>query len=475
MSEAGEREPSGEDGHEGLEPGTVLDEKFRIERLLGHGGMGAVYEVTHELTRHRRALKLLHAPRVGRKHAVERFLREASAAGRIGSPHIVETFDAGRLTTGEPYLVMELLDGITLGERIKQAPAGLPLVETASILGQVCEGVQAAHDAGIVHRDLKPDNIFLIRRGVGWHVKVLDFGVSKFDPRYKGSSLETKAGAFMGTPAYMSPEQFEDASDVDGRADVYALGVILYQSLTGSHPYPARGLPELAHKIATAAIVPVCGIRPDLPATIDALLEQAMRKDRRARTLSAAMLGERLRGIGEQAAALAVGDTLEASPSAMSTASKAQDASPLRAAPEPSRATAVEGRPPGVATEDAGTAEIAPPTLDEPLPLARRSPGAILLALIALVAVGGAIWWSQRGDAADDHAAATVLAPAATTATAPSTATSRVATAAPPGSTTAPGTAAPPASTAAPLPPRTARPPKGKEDGLARDLPDDPP
>src|SRR5690349_8470036 len=143
-----------------LAVGTLVAGKLRIVRALGIGGMGTVYEVEHELTRHRRALKLLHAQLAHNHQAVARFLREASAAGRIGNPHIVETFDAGTLESGEPYLVMEMLRGQTLSDRIARGP--MPIAEVVDLVGQACDGVQAAHDAGIVHRDLKPDNLFVV-------------------------------------------------------------------------------------------------------------------------------------------------------------------------------------------------------------------------------------------------------------------------------------------------------------------------
>src|SRR6478736_3811029 len=143
-----------------LAPGTVLAGKFRLVSRLGEGGMGSVYEIEHELTKHRRALKLLHKSMAAMPSIVERFLREASAAGRVGNPHIAETFDAGVLETGEPYLVMELLRGEPLSARIERGP--LLVQEVVDLIGQACVGVAAAHAAGIVHRDLKPDNLFII-------------------------------------------------------------------------------------------------------------------------------------------------------------------------------------------------------------------------------------------------------------------------------------------------------------------------
>jgi serine/threonine-protein kinase len=280
----------------------VLDDKFRIERLLGMGGMGAVYEITHTITQHRRALKLLHPQYAQRKTLVERFLREASAAGRIGNEHIIETFDGGWLSSGEPYLVMELLDGMPLAERIEErAYLGLSLGETIEIFRQLCDGVQAAHDAGIVHRDLKPENVFLGRGGGHWFVKVLDFGVSKFDEKL--ATKLTTGGSFVGTPAYMSPEQFEYGADVDSRSDVYSLGVILYEMLAGTHPYPASSLAQLTHMILKSAPRPLSEIRRELPLAIDDLLRDVLAILPEDRIASARTLAERLQAIGPKESA----------------------------------------------------------------------------------------------------------------------------------------------------------------------------
>lgn len=259
-----------------LAPGTLVLERLRVVRVLGVGGMGAVYEVEHEYTRHRRALKLLHPKLATDRALVERFLRESSAAGRIGNPHIVETYDAGLAPDGSPYLVMELLDGEPLSallERERQLPVPL----ACALLSQVCEAVEAAHRVGIVHRDLKPDNLFITRGPAGApFVKVVDFGISRFDPERTGALELTSTGVMMGTPRYMAPEQLRSAKEVDARADVYALGVILYECLAGRTPYDGATFAELAHQVLGGNAQPLGEVRPDLPPVLAATVMRAM-------------------------------------------------------------------------------------------------------------------------------------------------------------------------------------------------------
>jgi len=289
-----------------LSPGTLVAGKLRILRLLGQGGMGAVYEVEHEFTKHRRALKLLHADMARHENVVARFLREASAAGRIGNQHIVESFDAGTLDTGEPYLVMELLDGETLEARLLRVGT-LPVEEIADFFSQACDGVQAAHDAGIVHRDLKPENLFITQRRDGWLLKILDFGISRFDPTLTGANAVTREGSTLGTPYYMSPEQIEGDKDLDARADIYALGVILYQCASGQRPYEAPALPKLSVLIHLGQPTRLDALRPELPGDFVEIVHRAMAKDRDDRFPTARELGEALAHFGSSA----LGATLE--------------------------------------------------------------------------------------------------------------------------------------------------------------------
>jgi serine/threonine protein kinase len=272
------------DSDERFVVGSILAGKLRIVRPLGAGGMGAVYEVEHELTRHRRALKLLHSQMAQIPSVVERFLREASAAGRIGNPHIVETFDAGRLETGEPYIVMELLKGKTLAELLEEN-GPLSLDRACEVVIQACDAVSAAHAAGIVHRDLKPENLFLQGADLSF-VKILDFGVSKFDSATTGVDGLTMEGSPIGTPYYMSPEQVRGEKSIDARADVYALGVLFYECLTGAKPFVAETLPHLAVLIHQGEYEAPSHLRQGLPPAADLVISRAMASDRSKRYAS---------------------------------------------------------------------------------------------------------------------------------------------------------------------------------------------
>src|SRR3954453_1951729 len=209
-----------------LSTGDIIDGKYRIIRLIGEGGMGSVYEGENTRIHRRAPIKVLHSGIAEQAEAVARFEREAQAAGRIGSDHIVEVLDLGALANGDRYLVMEFLDGEGLGSRIK-ARGRIAPPDMYPIANQLLEGLAAAHGAGIIHRDLKPDNVFLLksRGGQTDFVKLLDFGISKFNQLSGDSGFSmTRTGAVMGTPYYMAPEQAKGSRDLDHRVDLYAAG-----------------------------------------------------------------------------------------------------------------------------------------------------------------------------------------------------------------------------------------------------------
>lgn len=272
-----------------LKPGDVVLGKLTVERELGRGGLGAVYIVHHTLTHHRRALKLLHPQFREDKVVVERFLREASAAGRIGNPHIVETYDAGFLDDGAPFLLMELLSGQPLAEHLRDR-GRLDVGETATLMMQCCDGLGAAHAAGIVHRDIKPDNLFVTQRGGQPFLKVLDFGISKFDTVLTGASPVTSENAAIGTPLYMAPEQLRGEKDLDARADIYALGIVAYECLAGGTPYDATSFAELAVKVLGGRPPRLETLRPELPPALCEVVHRAIALSPAARYASATEL-----------------------------------------------------------------------------------------------------------------------------------------------------------------------------------------
>ncbi|HET9957770.1 MAG TPA: protein kinase, partial [Polyangiaceae bacterium] len=250
-------------------------------------GMGAVYEGENTRIARRVAIKVLHSGVAEMGEAVARFEREAQAAGRIGSEHICEVLDLGNLPSGDRYLVMEFMDGDSLSRRIRQRGQLTPS-ELYPIAHQLLDGLMAAHAAGIIHRDLKPDNIFVLRskRGGGEFVKLLDFGISKFTDG--GSNLSmTRTGTVMGTPYYMAPEQARGSRELDARVDLYAVGVILYEALTGQVPFMAETFNELLFKIVLETPRPIGELVPGAEPSFVAIVEKAMSRDPALRFQSA--------------------------------------------------------------------------------------------------------------------------------------------------------------------------------------------
>ncbi len=228
--------------------GTVLADRYRLDELLGEGGMGKVYAAEHVLMKKRLAVKVLHRELCEMPDVVARFEREAMATGNIDHPNITAATDCGKLADGSLFLVLELVDGKNLRDEIAEGP--MPVSRALRIARQIASALVAAHELGIVHRDLKPENVMLIsRRGEDDVVKVLDFGIAKLPPGPKGTAPLTRAGTVFGTPEYMSPEQALGQS-VDARADVYALGVITYEMLSGVRPFGGASEGILGQQLA---------------------------------------------------------------------------------------------------------------------------------------------------------------------------------------------------------------------------------
>jgi serine/threonine protein kinase len=259
------------------QPGAIVAEKYVIARQIGRGGMGAVYVVEHRITGKKLALKCLLPEHVEHPEFVERFLREAQAAGRIEHRNVVDVFDVGQ--DGQLiYIVMELLDGKPLSELLRAGQ--LSLEETLQILVRAMNGVAAAHAVGIVHRDLKPDNIFVCvgQSGRLDDPRVLDFGISKLEDDV--SKPLTKSGVMLGTPYYMAFEQINSQRDLDQRVDVYAMGVILYEAMAGQLPYIAESVGALAIRMMSGPPVPLSQLRPELPEGLAEVVMRSVARDR---------------------------------------------------------------------------------------------------------------------------------------------------------------------------------------------------
>ena len=242
-----------------LELGSIVADRFRIERVLGSGGMGVVAIATNLQLDQRVVIKVLHDRFAGEPDVVARFLREARAAAKLRSEHVCRVFDAITQPSGSPLLVMELLHGRDLAAEIAAGP--LPVAEAVDRVLQACAGIAEAHAHGIVHRDLKPANLFVTRGLDGAPlVKVLDFGIAKLTTHTRQL---THDDVVLGTPVYMSPEQLRSARDVDARADQWALGVILYQAVSGRLPFSGPNVAEVAARIARDAPAPLDSARVD--------------------------------------------------------------------------------------------------------------------------------------------------------------------------------------------------------------------
>ncbi len=473
--------------------GDVIEGKYRVDRMLGEGGMGAVFAATHLIRKAPVALKFMSPSAAEVPEAVGRFMNEAVAASELSSDHVVKVFDVGRW--GEiPYLVMEYLQGHDLAEEIDQCVARGQPMETGRAIHfvlQVLRALQVAHAKGIVHRDLKPANAFLVtHEGEPDFVKLLDFGISKRSQEQGAVSL-TRTNVAMGTPLYMAPEQAKSARDADARSDLYSVAAILYELLANRPPLEAETYNMILFKLFQEDPKPIGELRPDLPAGLDEVVHQGLAKepmsrfqnatsfaealapyaDERSRVVLSRLLGARGSLVGSaptgshavvsaaprlpaseaKATAVAARPSLPQSRDLPTMVGPASSAAVGGYAPTPMQATNVQGAAPSLQTTgvafspketDPGAAAASAPA-QAPAAKSSKAPMFIAVAALAIGAAGAAVFMtSKKGEPAAAGASSAsangALATAANTAaTAPGSATAAPAKSAEPATSAA--------------------------------------
>ncbi len=375
--------------------GSVVD-KYTLVRLLGQGGMGAVYEARHAKLARRVGIKFLLPELATNREVLRRFENEAKAAGGLEHPNLVAVTDVGTATDGAPYLVMEYLEGEDCSKLLRRM-GPLPVPRATDIVVQACRGLAVAHRASIVHRDLKPENLFITDAGDGTDLlKVLDFGIAKLRPT--DASVVTGTGATFGTAFYMSPEQARGAGDVDPRTDVWSLGVVLYELLTGRKPFQGEQFLQVIYQILSVEPPPASSVRPGLPAKLSEIIERAMVKEADDRLPSVLELAEVLLPFA--------GRTSNAQRVLSAEALAATRATPETRTGEARRApSAAPGRSRAPSS----------PAVPAATPATRRRAAPRIVAALALAAavIGGvAYWMARRAPATPERAEAAAMAPA---------------------------------------------------------------
>ncbi|HVW29721.1 MAG TPA: serine/threonine-protein kinase [Polyangiaceae bacterium] len=397
-------------------PGHVIANKYRLVRQLGKGGMGSVWAADHLALSSQVAVKIIDPSIAKNEEALARFLREAQAAAALRSPHVVQTFDYG-VHESVPFIAMELLEGESLAQRLDVVKQ-LPLDETARVLTQVGRAIARAHEAGIVHRDLKPDNIFLVKNDDEEIAKVLDFGIAKATGGALGNSSQTRTGAILGTPYYMSPEQAEGNRSVDHRTDLWSLAIIAFECVTGKRPFESDALGDLILQICVRPIKMPSTVAP-VPPAFDAWYATATQRDPAQRFQSARELTIALR-----AAAGLAADMGKGRPTLPSTNEVLKIPPPPPVALTPSGALDAQTpqRPFNVTTGGAGSV-----TNDEPVQVPKQASTPLLVgATLAALALAGTVAFfvfrsKGHDDAAQAHATTAAQVTAAAAAPAPPT------------------------------------------------------
>ncbi len=271
--------------------GDVVDGKYLLVRAIAKGGMGSVWEAKNQLTERRVAIKFMLPELVEAPATVERFFREAKASARIDHPCIVDVLDLGNLPDGAPYLVLEYLEGRTLEDVVEAAV--LAPIQAAALMLEVVRALVAAHAAGIVHRDLKPSNVFIAKKGDALVPKILDFGISKITTAI-GDMKVTRTGTVLGSPAYMSPEQARGKTDIDGRTDIWAVGVILYEAVSNKLPFTGENYNQVMMAITLDEPLPLAAVAPSVDDEFLAIVTSCLSKEREQRPASMEVLAARL-------------------------------------------------------------------------------------------------------------------------------------------------------------------------------------
>jgi eukaryotic-like serine/threonine-protein kinase len=372
-----------------VELGDVVDQKYRVDAVLGSGAMSVVVLAFHLELEQQVAIKFLHAQGLDPEQTAQRFKREARAAARIQSEHVVRVFDVGALPGGCPYIVMEHLRGNDLGRELA-ARGRLPVAEVTGYMLEACEALAEAHAAGVVHRDLKPENLFLAERAGGRTVKLLDFGISK---SLMGNSLTdlalTRTATFMGSPLYMSPEQMRSSRNVDARSDIWSLGAIFYEMLSGELPFKAESIPELCLAVIGEEPKSLTELVPELPEGLARVVSRCLEKNRERRYGT----------VGELALDLAPFARVEpGAPDRIARILALSSASPeARAERSQSVAAGVDVTAPGTASSIDSIAPLSGRAGRTPAgaQLARRRAPAVVVLVAALVTP---VWWLSRGE-----------------------------------------------------------------------------
>jgi serine/threonine protein kinase len=388
-----------------LYPGDLLANKLRIVRRLGAGGMGVVYEAVQVHLGRRVAVKVIRADESRSPEAQKRFMREARAQALLPTEHIGQVLDVDSLPDGNLYTVMEYLDGRDLKRELKKR-GPLPLDEAAAYLIQACEGAAAAHAAGIVHRDLKPQNLFLTNLGGKRKIKVLDFGIAKF---LQGLRQDlTGSDRMVGTPTHLSPEQVA-GGEIDGRADVWSLGIVLFELLTGETPFRRDTALGTIAAIANEPTPPLTRFRPEAPSELAAVIEKCLAKRPDERFQTAAELADALApfaasfsGVVPPALQSPRGSSMPAAPNTPDPDSLPVIVPPAPPLPVITSKTATLHRP-SITKDEVTTAPDIPALMPARVPATPRRFGARHLGLVAVLSVGASVAYSAlqaRGAAA---------------------------------------------------------------------------